>query len=220
MSMPSGSRVGGHGLALHDTACGMALGLAGRRADAPDMRTSFLSLRSSSVRSSGRSGGFTLIELMIVVAIVGILAVTAIPSFLRFQQKSKTSEAKINLAAIRTIEEAYYAEQGSYVSAAPSPAAIPGRTKVPFGSSSFGELGWEPIGDVFFSYAVAVTLDRTGFIAEAAADLDGDGATQHWAFSLPDLSGNPAAAPLGCTVAGLSARQIGPCDPLYGQSIF
>jgi len=46
--------------------------------------------------------GFTLIELMIVVAIIGILAAIAIPNFLKFQAKSKQSEAKSNLGAIFT----------------------------------------------------------------------------------------------------------------------
>ena len=67
--------------------------------------------------------GFTLIELMIVVAIIGILAAIAIPNFLRFQLKSKTSEAKVNLAAIRTAEESYLAEFGNYVDTPPPPRA-------------------------------------------------------------------------------------------------
>ncbi|HJO22533.1 MAG TPA: prepilin-type N-terminal cleavage/methylation domain-containing protein, partial [Myxococcota bacterium] len=70
---------------------------------------------------NARRGGFTLIELMIVVAIIGILAAIAIPNFLRFQLKAKSSEGKTNLAAIRTAEESYYAEYGYYVSADPSP---------------------------------------------------------------------------------------------------
>jgi type IV pilus assembly protein PilA len=54
--------------------------------------------------------GFTLIELMIVVAIIGILAAIAIPNFLKFQCKSKTSEAKEMLKGIYTASVAYQGE--------------------------------------------------------------------------------------------------------------
>ncbi len=82
--------------------------------------------------------GFTLIELMIVVAIIGILAAIAIPNFLRFQLKAKSSEGKTNLAAIRTAEQSYYSEFGIYVSAAVSPAATNMNLKIDFNNVDAG----------------------------------------------------------------------------------
>jgi type IV pilus assembly protein PilA len=61
-----------------------------------------------------KSKGFTLIELMIVVAIIGILAAIAIPNFMNYQCKAKQSEAKSILGNIRTLQEVYFAEESSY----------------------------------------------------------------------------------------------------------
>ncbi len=47
---------------------------------------------------------------MIVLAILGILSAVAIPNYLRFQLKSKSTEGKVNLAALRTAEVAYFGE--------------------------------------------------------------------------------------------------------------
>jgi len=60
--------------------------------------------------------GFTLVELMIVVGIIGILAAIAIPNFIRFQAKSKQSEAKTNLRAIFTGQRSRFGERDRYAS--------------------------------------------------------------------------------------------------------
>ena len=70
--------------------------------------------------------GFTLIELMIVVAIIGILAAIAIPNFLAYQMKSRQSEAKTNLMAIKTSEVSWQGERGCYLTVARWPVlAVP-----------------------------------------------------------------------------------------------
>ena len=67
------------------------------------------------LKSFRKQEGFTLIELMIVVAIIGILAAIAIPNFLQYQLKSRQSEAKTNLQAIKTSEVSFQAERGCYI---------------------------------------------------------------------------------------------------------
>jgi type IV pilus assembly protein PilA len=59
--------------------------------------------------------GFSLVELMVVVAIIGILAALAVPKFQNFQAKAKQSEAKSNLSHIYTLEQTYSAENDTYL---------------------------------------------------------------------------------------------------------
>lgn len=67
-------------------------------------------------------GGFTLVELMIVVIIVGILAAVAIPMYQGATERAKASEAVAALGTIRGAMRVYYAEHGTYVGTAATPA--------------------------------------------------------------------------------------------------
>jgi type IV pilus assembly protein PilA len=58
--------------------------------------------------------GFTLIELMIVVAIIGILAAIAIPNFLSYQARARQSEARTNLGGLYTSAVSYFGNQNTY----------------------------------------------------------------------------------------------------------
>lgn len=59
--------------------------------------------------------GFTLVELMVVVTIIGILAAIAIPVYRGQQKKAVAQEALTNLQSIRLLAEQYYAENGRYL---------------------------------------------------------------------------------------------------------
>lgn len=58
--------------------------------------------------------GFTLVELMVVVAIIGILSAIAVPNFKKYQAKSKQTEAKIRLAALYNTEVGSSADWDTY----------------------------------------------------------------------------------------------------------
>ena len=144
--------------------------------------------------------GFTLIELMIVVAIIGILAAIAIPNFLKFQLKSKSAEVKTNLGGIRTAEEAYKAENDVYYAAALNPAAHEDGKKVAWGTpANFETIGFSPAADVYYSYVVNIaTTTLPVFTAYGHADLDTDGTRGCFSYL---SSGTTASgtAPSGCT---------------------
>ena len=129
-----------------------------------------------------KARGFSLIELMIVVAIIAFLAMVSIPTFKRFLYKCKRSEAYMNLHSIYAAQKAYWAEHGRYA-------------EVLSGENS---LGWKPEGSIYYTYGFgggtegksyfvgslgtpssALTdakATKDGFASvRAAGDIDGDG---------------------------------------------
>jgi len=93
------------------------------------------------LKSLRKQEGFTLIELMIVVAIIGILAAIAIPNFLQYQMKSRQSEAKTNLGAIKTSEVSWQGERGCFLTVARWPALA-----LPAANTKSAPQSWFPGG--------------------------------------------------------------------------
>lgn len=58
--------------------------------------------------------GFTLVELMVVVAIIGVLSAVAVPNFKKYQAKSKSSEAKLQLSAAYTALQSFFSDYDTY----------------------------------------------------------------------------------------------------------
>jgi len=126
--------------------------------------------------------GFTLIELMIVVAIIGILAAIAIPNFLRFQAKSKQSEAKGNLSGIFTGETAFQGEKNRYGSIAEiawAPIGSSIRYQYFSGTDSAGYSGGytAPAG---VTYTNDPSFNPQAFTAGAVGNIDTDSFLDQW----------------------------------------
>ena len=158
-----------------------------------------------------RRGGFTLIELMITVAIIGILASMAIPQFFQYQWRSKRGEALTNVEAIVKNEIAFFGANGSFWGAAPMPAGAPGPGKRNWDALSqaeYGGLGYEPEGSVVYSYEVNNLAADCGcgvgangealcFTASAYGDLDGDNSLAVVSYFYTDPTGNTCVTGIG-----------------------
>ena len=108
-----------------------------------------------------RCSGFSLIEVMIVVVIIGILAALAYPTLEGYLQRTRQTEAKTNLSALYTAQKIYFATNRQY-------------------ASSFDDLDvrFETGGDVVYSYTLTATA--TTFVATATGTLDDDAALDTW----------------------------------------
>jgi type IV pilus assembly protein PilA len=145
--------------------------------------------------------GFTLIELMIVVAILGILAAVAIPAFINYMRRAKTSEATMNVDRIYeggiTYFEAEHVRRGVAgtilmrclpPAAGPTPTAPPSAQKYNASSAAVefaASAAWKALdfamGDNFYYQYQMLSSDACGtastgqtFYARARGDLDDD----------------------------------------------
>jgi len=112
----------------------------------------------NSLKKHRNQKGFTLIELMIVVAIIGILAAIAIPQFAAYRERAYVASMKADCNSIRTGEEAYYVDNDEYVAVASTsdPSALPGVPELSDGNT-----------------VVVTLLDIDGAATTTAADSAG-----------------------------------------------
>ncbi|EOX1814413.1 type IV pilin protein [Vibrio cholerae] len=118
--------------------------------------------------------GFTLIELMIVVAIIGVLAAIAVPAYKDYVTKSEVASAVASLKSIITPAELYYQEQGAF-------------------PAQGSDIGIDLTGLSFASNAITLALTSPSGAQATITRED----TKGWSCKVAGLT-KPANAPKGC----------------------
>jgi len=133
-----------------------------------------------------KMSGFTLVELMIVVVILGILAAVAIPAFSRYVKRSKTSEATENINGIYNGEVTYYNRSpelngnpsAQFIATSAQPSTVPHMQKAQgvFTGSDWTSVGYASDKALYYSYQAfaAGTGSNSNATVRANGDLDGD----------------------------------------------
>ncbi|MDD4051087.1 MAG: prepilin-type N-terminal cleavage/methylation domain-containing protein [candidate division Zixibacteria bacterium] len=119
-----------------------------------------------------RQKGFTLIELMIVVVIIGILAALAIPRFMAATTKSKQSEAKGILKQIYTMERTYRQANNTYWGAGVSADAA--------NPDGLATLGVQIMPSAKYVYEIITADDMDLLVRATATTLDDDDTEDVW----------------------------------------
>ena len=150
-----------------------------------------------------KQGGFTLIELMIVVAIIGILAAVAIPAFMDYMKKGKSSEAELQLAKIRTNAKTAYSVDSTVpaVTAPVTPGTTcctqdaGGKKKCLVDATNWQTPAWRALDfqmDEQFYFQYQYTGAAAAYTAVATGDLDCDGTPIAYTLTGSAPDGNPS----------------------------